>query len=214
VFTAPGANSMAIEFSRKSFEGRALLHEELIAVGRELCQRGLQTTRSGNISVRDGDLFFITGTGTNLGRLKRSDLVAVDLRGGAPIPADASRESLVHKAVYDATDACAIVHAHPPYAIALAQVAKQRGIAPIHNEGVAVLKWVPIIDSSVHDAEGGEDPAAIIAELARWCSVVIRNHGAFVVGADLDEALYRMLLLEDVCKIACILQSLGAANST
>ncbi len=214
MFGALGANSMAIELGRRSFKGGALLHEELIAVGRELYERGLQTTRSGNISVRDGDLFLITGTGTNLGRLKRSDLVTVDLRDSTPIPADASRETPVHRAVYNATDARAIVHAHPPYAIALAEVAKQQGITPIHNEGVAGLKWVPIIDSSVHGEEGGEDPTAIVAELSRWCSVVVRHHGAFVIGANLDEALYRMLLLEDVCKISCILQSLGVANST
>ncbi len=214
MFIALGANSMAIKLGRRSFEGGALLQEELIAVGRELYERGLQTTRSGNISVCEGAMFFITGTGTNLGRLKRSDLVAVDLRDSAPIPPGASRETPVHKAIYNATAARAIVHAHPPYAIALAQVAKQQGIMPIHNEGAAGLQWVPIIDSSVRGKEAGEDPTAIVAELVRWCSVVIRNHGAFAVGPNLDEAAYKMMLLEDVCKIACILQSLDPANAT
>ena len=199
---------MAIKLGRRSFEGGALLQEELIAVGRELYERGLQTPRSGNISVREGDMFLITGTGTNLGRLKRSDLVAVDMRASAPIPPGASRETPVHRAIYNATDARAIVHAHPPYAIALAQVVEPHGVTPIHNEGVSGLKWVPIIDSSVRGEEAGEDPAAIVAELACWCSVVVRHHGAFTIGANLDEAVYKMMLLEDVCKIACILRGL------
>jgi len=58
--------------------------EQLIAVGKELYNRGLQTTRSGNISVRDGEQFLITKTGANLGQLRESDLVSVDIPPHVP----------------------------------------------------------------------------------------------------------------------------------
>ena len=53
--------------------------EQLIAVGKELYDRGLQTTRSGNLRVRDGEQFLITKTGANLGQLLESELVSVEI---------------------------------------------------------------------------------------------------------------------------------------
>lgn len=192
-----------------------MLQQEVISVGKELYERGLQSTRSGNISARDGDCFVITRTGTNLGRLTASDLISVPLDLGAPIPRGASCETAVHRAIYNASGAHAVVHAHPPYAIALAELERERGITPIHNEGMAGLKWIPVINTSVEDGEGGEDPSAIAKQLANWCSLIVRSHGAFVVGRDLDEALYKMLLLEDVCKINSIVRAMnGAAHPT
>jgi L-fuculose-phosphate aldolase len=185
-----------------------ILHQQLISVGKALYDRGLQTTRSGNISVRDGASFIITRTGTNLGKLKLADLTIVDVSETALLPAGASCETPVHRAIYNAGEARAIVHAHPAYAIAIAEFADQRGITPVHNEGLAGLKWIPVIDTSAHGKETGEDPAPIAAQLKSSSALIIRGHGAFTVGASLDEALYRMFLLEDVCKIACIAQSL------
>lgn len=194
----------------KGIPGRrnAILHQQLIAVGKQLYDRGLQTTRSGNISFRDGDNFVITGTGTNLARLRPADLVTVEVDETAPIPAGASCETPVHRAIYNVGAARAIVHAHPPYAIGLAELAGERGVTPVHNEGLSGLRWIPVVDTSVHGKESGEVPTKIAAQLKSWPSVIVRAHGAFTVGASLDEALYRMLLLEDVCKIACIVQSL------
>lgn len=185
-----------------------MLREQLISVGRQLYERGLQSARSGNISARDGDRFVITRTGSNLGRLTRDDTIAVEIDPDSPIPENASCEAPVHRAIYNATDAGAVVHAHPLYAIALAQATSEPGIAPVHNEALFKLKWVPIIDSSVQGKEGGEAPEPIAERLIDSCSVIIRKHGAFTVGPDLDDALYKMLLLEDVCKIASILLSI------
>jgi L-fuculose-phosphate aldolase len=177
------------------------LREQLVAVGKELYDRGLQTTRSGNLSVRDLDTFLITKTGANLGRLAESDLISVDLSQHAPISSDASCESLVHRAIYNTTDALAIVHAHPIHAIALAAISSENGIMPIHNEGLVGLKRIPIVDTTVFGLDIGEEPGAIVAALTQSCTVIVRNHGAFATGSSLDQALYKMLLLEDTCQI-------------
>ncbi len=181
--------------------------EQLITVGKELYNRGLQTTRSGNISVRNGEHFLITKTGTNLGQLLESDLVSVDIQQHVPISADASCESPVHRAIYNATDALAIVHAHPIHAIALAEIANNASLLPVHNEGLAGLKRIPIVDTTVLGQDSGEEPSAIAAALAKYCSVVVRNHGAFTAASSLSQALYKMLLLEDSCRIVFLVQS-------
>ena len=186
-----------------------MLEQELISVGRQLYERGLQSTRSGNISVRSGDSLLITRTGTNLGNLTRDDLIPVPLDPVRPIPGAASCEAAVHRAIYNASPANAVVHAHGPYAIALAEV-EESGVKPIHNEALAGLGWIPIIDTTVTAGEGGEHPEPIAEQMHRWCSLIVRGHGSFASGSSLDEALYRMLLLEDACKILCIMHSMKA----
>jgi L-fuculose-phosphate aldolase len=189
-----------------------MLLNEIVSVGRELSERGLQTTRSGNISARAGEVFFITKTGTNLGRLNTCDIIVVNIDDDkVAVPVGASIETAVHRAVYRETKARAIVHAHPPYAIGLAHSLPMAYVTPIHNEGLVGLKRVPILDTSVPGREACEEPRPIVAHLSRWCSLIIRGHGAFAVGSDLQEALYRLLLVEEVCKIHCIAQSLGSS---
>jgi L-fuculose-phosphate aldolase len=173
----------------------------LIAVGKELYNRGLQTTRSGNISIRDGERFLITQTGANLGHLLESNLIHVDISLHLPISPEASCETALHRAIYNVTEALAIVHAHPIHAIALAQISCENGILPIHNEGVAGLKQIPIVDTTVPGKDTGEEPTAIAAALKQSCAVLVRGHGAFTRGRTLDQALYKMLLLEDTCQI-------------
>jgi L-fuculose-phosphate aldolase len=185
-----------------------MLIEELISAGRALYERGLQTPRSGNISARDGKVFWITRTGANLARLTAAQFVQVALDGQAGIPADASVETSVHRGVYNASEARAIMHAHPPYAIATAETVGEEGITPVHNEALVGLKWIPVIHTSVAGEDTGEDVAGIAAPLSRWPALVIRGHGAFTIGSNVDEALYNMVLLEEVCKINCILKSL------
>jgi len=185
-----------------------MLIEELISAGRQLYERGLQTTRSGNLSARNGQVFWITRTGTNLAHLTAAQFVAVELDEQAAIPRAASIESPVHRGVYNASRARAIVHAHPPYAIAAAETTSEGGIRPIHNEAIVGLQWIPVIETSVPGEDSGEAADGIAAQLSRWPALVIRGHGAFTVGGDIDEALYKMVLLEEVCKINCILRSL------
>lgn len=199
--------SGALDWSRT-----LVLLDQIISIGRELYDRGMQTSRSGNVSARDEDRFLITKTGTNLGRLEHDDLIAVEVSETVPIPSSASCETPVHRAIYNATSAHAVVHAHPPYAIALAQASLERGIRPFHNEGLAGLGWIPVIDTSVPGHDVGENPNGIAEQLREWCCVLIRGHGAFTIGRDPDEALYKMLLLEHTCKMICIFESLRSSQ--
>jgi L-fuculose-phosphate aldolase len=185
-----------------------MIIDQLITVGEQLYRRGLQTPRSGNLSARTDEAFFITKTGTNMGQLTKAQFVQVCIDETIAIPPEASVETRVHRGVYNQTDARAVVHAHPPYAIALAQVSGEEGITPIHNEGLAGLRWIPVIDTAVAGEDTGEDVAGIAAQLRRSPALVIRGHGAFTIGASPDEALYRMFLLEEVCKINAILRSI------
>ena len=105
-------------------------------IGRDLFVAGLTTSHGGNMSVRDGDRVIITRRGSMLGRLTDDDLIET---GMEPCTADerCSREIVVHRAIYAATDARAIVHAHPVHTVYRSLVGDT--IAPADSESVYVL---------------------------------------------------------------------------
>lgn len=176
-------------------------------MGRELYRRGLVTTRGGNLSVRDRDHFLITRTGSNLGGLSPEDFVEVELSERAPMSQQASCETPVHRSVYNTSEHRAIVHAHGVNTIALAQMIEGDGTRALHNEGLVGLGWIPVVDTTVPGQESGEAPQAISAALGKSCSVMVRGHGAFTGGSSLDNAFYKMLLLEDSCQINLLVMS-------
>ena len=175
------------------------IRDQLCRIGRDLFWMGLQTPRSGNLSAMldDGRSFVVTRRGSSLAMLDpERDFVVVELN--RPMPAEASSEVAVHHAIYCSTNHRAVVHAHPPYAIALSFGA--RVISPIHNEARAVLGDIQITSSSA--VEGlGEEPAPIVSVLREGNVVMVRGHGAFAAGADCESAFYYMGLLEAACKI-------------
>lgn len=91
---------------------------EFERIGKRLFAEHLVGGNFGNISIRKGDEgFFIKRTGVYL------DVgyeVFVPLTGNAP--ENASTEYRVHREVYKKTGHIAIVHAHPPHAVAASLV--------------------------------------------------------------------------------------------
>jgi L-fuculose-phosphate aldolase len=178
---------------------RPAIRDQLCRIGRDLFWMGLQSPRSGNLSamLEDGRSFVITRRGSSLRMLDpQHDLVVVEF--DRPMPAEASSEGLVHQAIYRATKHRAVVHAHPPYAIALSF--STMTISPMHNEGRVILGDVPITTSNALEGEG-EDPAPIATALKNASAMVVRGHGAFAAGADCESAFYHMGLLEASAKI-------------
>ena len=68
--------------------------------------------------LRFGDRVIIKRRGAMLGRLKPHDLIETGLDKNDSGVALASTELIVHRAIYQATPALAVVHAHPRTAIA------------------------------------------------------------------------------------------------
>jgi L-fuculose-phosphate aldolase len=82
---------------------------------------------AGNLSIRSGERVLITPRGAQLEAIDPGDLVDVALHDGAVADdhASASRpssESALHRAIYAATDAGAIVHTHAHYATVLSTI--------------------------------------------------------------------------------------------
>ncbi len=166
-------------------------------IGRDVFVAGLTSSHGGNMSIRDAERIVITRRGSMLGRLGDDDLVEVGMEPGS---ADerCSRELVVHRAIYAATNARAIVHAHPVHTIARSFTAET--ITPVDSEGLYVLGEVPVVSAAqtIASAEAG----AVLAEALREAPVaVLRTHGPFARGASLEEAFMYVSVLEASAQI-------------
>ena len=178
-------------------------------VGRDLMASGLLTLHAGNLSVRRNGRVFITRTGSSLGHLGAGDVVETPLgRGQRPHPR-ASMELPTHLAIYEATAAGAVLHAHPPSAIALSFVADR--IVPMDSEGAIILREVPVIRARnvVASPEVARQAAALLKDHR---VVVVATHGSFAVGQSLEEALSVTTTLEMSAKIALMVRALGGGG--
>ena len=95
------------------------LLDALLDAGRRLHAAGLLAASDGNLSVRlPNGLIAMTPSGVPKARLRREDLAHLTLEGEV-VAGHPSSERAMHLAIYRAVpEARAVVHAHPPTAIA------------------------------------------------------------------------------------------------
>ncbi|WP_366924804.1 aldolase [Metallumcola ferriviriculae] len=168
-------------------------------LGRDLFISGLISSHGGNMSIIDGERVHITRSGSMLGRLIDGDVVVTGLNVDDGDFKLASSELVVHRAVYRHTDARAILHAHPPYAVALSLLTDE-DIVPVDSEGAYLLKRVPVI--SAKETIGSQEVAEKLPQaLSRAPISVLKGHGSFAVGSTLAEALQYTTALELAAKI-------------
>ena len=175
-------------------------------IGSDLFQSGLNNSHSGNISVRFGDRIIITRRGSMLGHLQEGDLIETGLDRNDSNITLASTEIRVHRAIYKRTPALAIVHAHPPHAIALSLSDDE--IIPVDSEGSYLMHKIPVVYAE-HTIGSEEVEQALPEVLNEYKAVMIRGHGSFAVGMLPEEAYQLTSSLEHSCRIIVLTRSLG-----
>jgi ribulose-5-phosphate 4-epimerase/fuculose-1-phosphate aldolase len=122
-------------------------------------------------------------------------------------PGAVLKDYKAHPAIYAARpDVGAIVHTHPPYAIAFGTLNEE--FRPIHHYGAPFHGKIATYASPGQTKS--EDRAGDIARaLGPGCALLQQGHGTIVVGKDLKEALLLTLYLEEACKILAITRQMG-----
>jgi L-fuculose-phosphate aldolase len=179
-------------------------YREFSEIGRDIFVSGLISSHGGNMSVRAEERIVITRTGSMLGRLAPTDLIAVPFEEGPPTTdAQASVELLVHRALYHALpDMAAVVHTHSPYTIAASLCVDE--IAARDSEAELFIPRVPVVWAQQTVASA--DVARLVPEAMneRSCPVVVvRGHGPFAVGRNLAEAYRWVSVLEMSARVLC-----------
>jgi L-fuculose-phosphate aldolase len=181
----------------------------IVEVGRRLWQQGFVASNDGNISVRlDGDRILTTPKSVSKGFMTPEMMVVTD-RSGVKLAGerDASSELKMHLEVYDQRpDVGAVVHAHPATAtgFAVAGVPLTRAVLA---EVITTLGGIPIAEYATPST--AELPAAIRAYIKSHDGLLLANHGALAVGADLFTAYHRMETIEHFAKISLVARLLG-----
>jgi L-fuculose-phosphate aldolase len=170
--------------------------DEFKRIGRRLFSEGLVGGNFGNMSVRSGDGFFITHTGSYLDDPGEPVFVPLD----GPIPEGASSEYRVHREVYQKTRHNAIVHAHPAHAVALSIITSE--IVPVDSEGEMLCPVIPV----VYGIPGSDELAMNVSDSLCLSKLTIASgHGTFAVGKSLDEAYLFTSLGEHACRVLTLI---------
>ncbi len=165
---------------------------ELTRYYRLLRRHGINDSHSGNASARDAEHLWITPTGACADDLQSWQLIRCPLTGGAC--ARASADLALHRAVYQFNPkAQAVLHAHGSYAVALTLTG--RDYVPADLEGGLYFPRVPVIDMA-YDEYFEQSPERVGKALSEFPIAIVRGHGMYAWGDDLDQAYKWICSLE------------------
>jgi len=177
----------------------ARLESDLAHTIRRLYERGLVSGVGGNASalLPSGKEILITPAGYFKGGVAAGDLVRVELGGRIIGKGKPSSELATHLVAYGLRKGVkAVVHAHPPTAVALMTAGVP--IPVMTPEHAVMIRSLEVVGFAAPGKEG----ANAVKESVKRCDVVgIRNHGFFSLGTDLHEAASRLEVLEESAKI-------------
>ncbi len=189
------------------------LRSEIIATSHKLASHGWVANHDGNISIRLGDnRFLATPTATAKADVCEANLIEVDKNGKRTAgTARPFSEIAMHLAVYgERADVGAVVHAHPPYATALACSGSTIIERPFLAE--AIVSIGPLVPTLPFAAPGADSVRTLAANAGAVDCVLLANHGVFSWGATLELAYLRMELVEHLARIATIAQATGGVQ--
>jgi L-fuculose-phosphate aldolase len=175
--------------------GEAGIREEIGYFSKLLVDTGLLEFKGGNVSVRDGDDLLITQRGAVKGMdltesIVRTSVFDVDDEGSMA----ASSALEVHRAIYQRTDAQAVIHGHPSKTVSLSFFCDE--LIPIDENGmlylrpkVSVIAPPSLYGWNLRAAEMGDSLIEENVVVQKW-------HGTFAKGSDLAEAFHRTRAVE------------------
>lgn len=190
------------------------IKEQICDVCNKMWLLGQVAANDGNVSVKVSDNEILaTPTGISKSFITPEKLVLIDLDGNILEAEEGYRPSSeikMHLCCYkEREDVKAVLHAHPPTATGFA-------VAHVHMdnyvmiEDILTLGSVPVTPYGTPSTE--EVPNAIRPYLQEHDAMLLENHGALTVGADLLTAYYRMETLELWAKIELNAHLLGGAK--
>jgi len=190
-----------------------LIREEIIKTATMLHHKNMLAACDGNISYRcDDTTILITPSGKPKFLLEEKEIAVIDINGKV-IRGEPSSEMLMHLEVYKMrADAKAVIHAHPPTAIAysIAHPDAEEIPGKSFSELILAVGKLPIVPFQI---PGSPEMAVALQPYIKTSKVmVLARHGALSFGEDLIEAYNGMERLEHSCEI--LLKAKGFGDVT
>jgi L-fuculose-phosphate aldolase len=188
------------------------LRRGICEIGRLAYSKGLIVGADGNLSARMSDgTVLITPAGAMKGFLEPEQIAHIDMRGevvdGGP---GASTEKGIHLVSYEQRpEMRAVVHAHPPHAVAMS-IAGIDLQTPYIPEIVVTIGGIPTADFGT---PGTPELAESIRDIV-GCSdtVIMKNHGSVTLGKNLLDAFKKLDMIEHTARILWLAHCVGHAR--
>ena len=181
---------------------------QVLLVAKRLDEKGILNAIEGNISVRVGDLVYITPSGMNKAFLKEEQIAVLTLEGEqVGGSCKASSEYKLHLHAYKCRDdICGIVHAHAPYLTAHALCGK-----PVRSDAYPEMIVVyGSIEIAAYGRPGTDDIYREVGPLLQKEDVILlENHGAMAVGKTVIDAMNAMEAAEASARILTLANQVG-----
>jgi L-fuculose-phosphate aldolase len=185
----------------------------LVAGSRVIGESGMVVGSAGNLSIRSGERVLITPRGAQLEAIAPEALVDIALEDGTVSGEHASdsrpsSESALHRAIYAATDAAAIVHTHSHFATVLSTLVDE--LPAIHY---VITAFGGPVRVARYETFGTADLAAAVTEaLDGRSAALMANHGAVVTGRDIEHAVAMAVQLEWLASVYYHARVAGTPN--
>ncbi len=178
------------------------LVEDLVAANRILAHEGVLAEGWGHVSVRLSKDRFLISQAVAPEMVQAADLVELDLAGN-PVDGkarDLYSERFIHAEIYRVRpDVMSVVHTHAPPVVPFAD--SKVPLRPMYARSAFIGLGVPVFD--IREAIGETDllirTPAIGAALARALgdkpAVLMRGHGATIVGPSIQRTVSRSIFL-------------------
>lgn len=174
--------------------------ERIILAGHEAYKKNLIAGRGGNISVRLNDNeYLITAHKAALGFLGEADFIIMNMQGEkVEGPGKPSTEARVHTAIYQQTDAKAVVHLHPPYINLL--TAHDIPFTPLTFESRVFLGNTPPVVPQ--DGPTVTNTERVTEALDINNIIIIKKHGTVAVADTVMDAYFLTDMAEEAAKMS------------
>ncbi len=177
------------------------IKSEVVKYAKMCSSTGLTVGTSGNVSVRKGNIMYITPSALPYDEMTEEDVLEIDLNTGEVVAGyrKPSSETQMHTNMYKKSDAIeAVVHTHSTYATMFA--CAHLPIPPIHYMIADIGKEVPVAPYARYGSELLAKYAVEALDDAN--GVLLANHGVVTVGSTLADAYRRAETVEEVAKLA------------
>lgn len=188
------------------------LQQKLIVAGKILVAEGQDDFTRGHISVRVPDnsaLFYMKPHSVGLDEITPENILTIDLDGNV-VAGTARRHSevYIHSEIFKLRpDVACVIHTHPLNAVALS--ATGRPLKAYSQAGALFYGSLGVYTDTINLIRNAQMGAAVARALGAGRGVLLKNHGAAVVGASIEEAVISVLALETAARIQLIAEAAG-----
>lgn len=190
------------------------IKEQTLWVAHSLFQKGLVTGSTGNISYREGNIIYISQSGSCFGLLDEYSFSEISIDGKI-IYGKPSKEWPMHIKIYQVnSNINAVIHTHSLYATIISC------LSDLSSEKAKMLfEYTPYLEMQTNGdigvvefaKPGSEELFKKFYEVVnkdRTC-YILKNHGVFTAGNDMIKAFCVLEEVEQSCKIYSKISSNG-----